>query len=106
MSLVSTDASVASSTQVSSNSRPSGFKNLRAAFASRRKESKYIAFECVAPAGSGEPEVDASGLDYRDVLEEPCISTFKPVVKNVWPLEKGMEAFRGRLGVSVVRLVN
>jgi len=103
-SLVPPEASIASIAQ--SQARPSGFKNLRAAFSSRRKESKYISFEYLAPAGSGEPEVDGSGLDCRDVLEELSVTAFKPVVKNIWPLEKGMEAFRGRVGTSVVRLVN
>lgn len=89
-----------------SQSRHSGLKGLRAAFSSRRKESKSVAFEYLASAGSGEPEVDTSGIDCRDALEEPCVSAFSPVVTNVWPLEKGMEAFRGQVGVSVIRLVN
>lgn len=104
VSIVPPEASMSANGQV--HSRPSGIRNLRAAFSSRRKESKYIAFEYLSPTGSGEPGVDASGVDCRDALEEPCISTFRPVVKNIWPLEKGMEAFRGRMGVSVIRLVN
>lgn len=89
-----------------SNNRHSGIKNLRSAFSSRRKDSKYISFEHLTAAGSGEAEVDTSGVDCRDALEEQSIGAFRPVVKNVWPLEKGMEAFRGRVGVSVIRLVN
>ena len=104
MSLVAPEISIPSATKA--QSRQSGFRNLRAAFGSRRKDSKFVAVEYLAPSGSGEPEVDTSGLDCRDVLEDPSISAFRPVVKRVWPLEKGMEAFRDRKEVSVIRLVN
>ena len=87
-------------------SRQSGFMSLRTAFGTRRKNSKFVVFEYLAPAGSGEPEVDTSGLDCRDVLEDPNIGAFRPVVRRVWPLEKGTEAFRDRKEVSVIRLVN
>ncbi|KAK8864394.1 hypothetical protein IAR55_001642 [Kwoniella newhampshirensis] len=102
-------------------SRPSGMKTLRAAFGSRRKESKFISFEYLPPVASGEPEVDSSGMDYRDVMEEPCMAIFRPVVDVVIPFEKGAEAF-GRGGghgegdyqnieraegkVKVVRVIN
>lgn len=80
--------------RVRAASKPSGLKTLRAAFQSKRKDSKYIAFQYLPPAGSGEPELDASGLDLRDLLEEPCMSTFRPIVGDVWNFERGMEAFR------------
>ena len=84
----------------------SGIKSLRAAFSSRRKDSKFVSFEYLPPTGCGEPEVDSSGVDCRDILEGPIMSAFRPVVEAVLPLEKGMEAFRGQHGVTVVRLVN
>ncbi|WWD17310.1 hypothetical protein CI109_101750 [Kwoniella shandongensis] len=100
-------------------SRPSGLKTLRAAFGSKRKESKFISFEYLPPVASGEPEVDSSGMDYRDVMEEPCMAIFRPMVDSVVPFEKGAEAFK-RAGkgsyetgegsvegkISVVRLIN
>ena len=104
ISLTPPDSSMSSST--STQPRASGFKNIRSAFGSRRKDSKHISFQYLPPAGSGEPDVDTSGLDCRDVLEEECISSFMPVVKHIWPLEKGMEAFRGKIGTSVIRLAN
>lgn len=88
------------------STRSSGLKNLRAAFGSKRKESKFITVEYLPPAGSGEPEVDASGVDCRDVLEETGVGALRPVVRRVWPFEKGMEAFRPGVGGSVVRLIN
>lgn len=78
----------------------SGFKSLRAAFGSKRQNSKSIIYEYLSPAGSGEPEVDSSGEDYRDVLEEPCMSTFRPVVSRLLPFEKGSDAFRGDSGAA------
>lgn len=86
--------------------KPSGLKSLKAAFSSKRQTSKTISFEYLPPAGSGEAEVDASGLDIRDVLEEPTIVTFKPVVTRTVPLEKGNEAFRGVPEGVVVRIIH
>ena len=88
--------------------RPSGLRSLRAAFKSRRKDSKLVRIEYLAPAGSGEPEVDAGGMDCRDILDEPCMSSFRPVVRGVLPLERGMEAFTGKMGGGdeVIRLIN
>ncbi|ORX36688.1 hypothetical protein BD324DRAFT_626824 [Kockovaella imperatae] len=90
------------------HNRTSGFKALRMAFANKRKDSKFISFEYLAPAGTGEPEVDASGMDCRDVLEDTAMVGFRPVVRDVFPLERGPEAFKPVKGphVSVVRLVN
>lgn len=62
-------------------------------------------FEYLPPTASGEPTVDSSGMDCRDVLEEACMSTFRPVVNCVVPLEKGAEVFKTMSG-GVVRLVN
>jgi hypothetical protein len=93
----------------------SGFKSLRAAFGSKRKDSKHISFEYLAPAGSGEPEVDASGMDVRDVLEEMSMGDYVPVLRGrgrekVVPFERGADVFRelpGMEGIGgVVRLVN
>jgi hypothetical protein len=85
-------------------SKPSGLQTLRAVFTSRRKGSKFISFHHLVPAGSGEPEVDSSGMDCRDVLEEACMAVFRPVVRTAWPFEKGMEAFRST-GEAVIRLI-
>ncbi|WVQ99409.1 hypothetical protein IAU59_006542 [Kwoniella sp. CBS 9459] len=115
------------------SSRPSGIKTLRAAFTSKRKESKFIVFEYLAPSGTGEPEVDSSGMDCRDVMEEPCMAIFKPhlpenallsdqggmyggpqqhqqqqqEVKSVVHFERGAEVFkRNWRGYRVVRVIN
>jgi hypothetical protein len=87
------------------HSRSSGFKTFKAAFGSRKKDEKRINFEYVPPTGSGEPAVDSSGVDCRDVLEESCMSTFVPVTPTVVPLEKGVEVFRLKSG-GVVRIIN
>ncbi|WVQ82361.1 hypothetical protein IAT38_004489 [Cryptococcus sp. DSM 104549] len=93
-------------------SRPSGIKTLRSVFSNKRKESKFVAFEYLPPTGSGEPEVDSSGMDYRDVMEEPCMAIFRPALegeKSVMPFEKGAEVFGyggwGECGVRVVRVM-
>lgn len=91
---------------IQAQSRASGFKTLRQAFgAGKRKDSKTIMYEILLPAGTGEPEVDRSGEDYRDVLEGVGMERLEPIVKEVMTFEKGMEAFSGK-GVKVVRLVN
>lgn len=93
-------------------SKPSGFRTLRAAFAPKatRRDSKHIHFEYVPPAGDGEPEVDARGMDVRDVLEDDLIKMLRPSWEGerVWNFERGWEAFKvdKGLGVSVVRLIN
>ncbi|OXG41780.1 hypothetical protein C359_03196 [Cryptococcus neoformans Bt120] len=94
-------------------SRPSGIKTLRTVFGSKRKDSKFISFEYVSPIGSGEPEIDASGMDCRDVMEEPCMATFRPVLEGesaVVPFERGAEVFKRQgwdeCGVRVVRIIN
>ncbi|WRT66364.1 uncharacterized protein IL334_003319 [Kwoniella shivajii] len=105
-------------------SRPSGIKTLRAAFGSRRKESKFVQFEYLHPTGTGEPEVDTTGMDYRDVMEEPCMAIFKPhlpefisptkyssgsmeSLKGIVNFEKGYEVFkRDWEGVRVIRVIN
>ncbi|WVQ72581.1 hypothetical protein IAR50_002139 [Cryptococcus sp. DSM 104548] len=98
--------------------RPSGLKTLRLAFSSKRKDSKFIDLTYIPPTACGEPEVDSSGMDLRDVMEEPCMAIFKPFLDNgggdggpaILPFEKGREAFRyggwGECGVRVVRLIN
>lgn len=97
----------AASTKPENIAKPSGLKSFRLAFKSNKKQTtKSISFEYLPPAGSGEPEVDASGLDIRDVLEEPTIVTFKPVVTRTVPLEKGMEAFQGLQEGVVVRIIH
>ncbi|WVR07044.1 hypothetical protein IAU60_004083 [Kwoniella sp. DSM 27419] len=108
------------------SSRPSGLKTLRAAFGGKRKESKFIAFEYRAPAGSGEAEVDTAGMDYRDVMEEPCMAIFRPAlpesiptthrgmdisqeaeVASVVHFERGAEVFKSDWeGVRVIRVIN
>ncbi|OCF42889.1 hypothetical protein I317_03240 [Kwoniella heveanensis CBS 569] len=81
-------------------SRPSGLKTLRAAFtSSKRKESKFIAFEYLPPSGTGEPEVDTSGMDCRDVMEEPCMAIFKPhLPDNALPSKPGEAAMGAGYG--------
>jgi NADPH:quinone reductase-like Zn-dependent oxidoreductase len=86
--------------------KPSGLKAFRAAFQSKRQTTKAISFEYLPPAGSGEPEVDGSGMDIRDVLEEPAIVAFRPVVSKTLPLEKGAEAFMGVPEGVVVRIIH
>lgn len=80
-------------------------------FHSRQKEAKRVVYEYVHPAGAGEPEVDSSGLDYRDILEEPILGVLHPPVNAVVPFERGAEVFRSkrmmdRTNIAVVRLVN
>lgn len=89
--------------------KPLGLRSLRAAFATRRKNSKFVQLNHVPPAGSGEAEVDASGLDIRDVLEEPCMASFRPPMPagEVWAFERGIEVFRGDgPGTAVIRIIN
>lgn len=95
--------------------RSKSLKNLRASFVGGRKKDHghNLVFEYIHAAGAGEPEVDASGLDVRDVLEEPLLGLFRPAVETVVPFERGAAVFRPRVGVSavaggvaVVRLVN
>ncbi|WVO22222.1 uncharacterized protein IAS62_003552 [Cryptococcus decagattii] len=113
--LVSTKRPEATLNHVPSHmaSRPSGIKTLKTVFASKRKDSKFIVFEYLSPTGSGEPEIDASGMDYRDVMEEPCMAIFKPVLEGehaVVPFERGAQAFKRQgwdeCGVRVVRIIN
>lgn len=96
--------------------RSKSLKNLRASFVGGRKHQngRDVVFEYIHAAGAGEPEVDASGLDCRDVLEEPLMGMLRPVVDGqVVPFERGVKVFEtmSRLeglagGVRVVRLVN
>ncbi|WWC89329.1 uncharacterized protein L201_004250 [Kwoniella dendrophila CBS 6074] len=129
------------------SSRPSGLKSLKAAFGgsssssssrhNSRKDSqnKFISIEYLNPIGSNqEPEVDSSGMDYRDIMEEPCMAIFKPnlpeyislkqssvlynttyqnqdgtqdKVKSIVNFEKGHEIFkRDWEGVRVIRVIN
>ncbi|KJE06032.1 hypothetical protein I311_00168 [Cryptococcus gattii NT-10] len=113
--LVSTKRPEATLNHVPSHmaSRPSGIKTLKTVFGSKRKDSKFIVFEYVSPIGSGEPEIDASGMDYRDVMEEPCMAFFKPVLQGehaVVPFERGAQVFKRQgwdeCGVRVVRIIN
>lgn len=103
MSLQAPDSSLP--LDIRAAAKPSGLKTLRAAFSSRRKTSKFIAFQHLPPAGSGEPEVDSSGMDCRDVLEDPGMAKFRPVVRETVPFERGAEAFR-EPEETVVRLIN
>ncbi|WOO82639.1 NADPH-dependent alkenal/one oxidoreductase [Vanrija pseudolonga] len=90
----------------------SGLANIKAAFSKSKRGQKHIKYTYVPPAGTGEPEVDTSGLDTRDVLEEPVMAVLHPVVRHTVPFERGAEVFRwssdgiDRLGVSAVRLIN
>ncbi|OCF74644.1 hypothetical protein I204_05024 [Kwoniella mangroviensis CBS 8886] len=131
ISTIKPDSSSSSPTTPTLTSRPSGLKSLKAAFGgsnSRRKDSKFISVEYLPPTGSGEPEVDSSGMDYRDIMEEPCMAIFRPVipeyicrkhtsmvlggegdgkVKTVVNFEKGHEIFRRDWeGVRVVKVIN
>jgi hypothetical protein len=67
----------------------------------------------VPVAGTGEAEVDTAGMDVRDVLEEPCMGSFRPSMplEGAWAFERGVEAFRVQVGdgaarTSVVRIIN
>jgi hypothetical protein len=88
--------------------KPSGLKAFKAAFQSKKQANKQksVGFEYLPPAGSGEAEVDSSGMDIRDVLEEPSIVDFRPVVSKTVPLEKGAEAFTGVPEGVVVRIIH
>lgn len=120
ISLVAGDPSL-NNDRPNSKSKPkqSGFKTLRAVFSNRRnKNIKQINYTYVSEAGTGEAEVDTGGMDVRDVLEEPCMGSFRPSMPitdegevAVWPFERGMEAFRVGVGkeaagTSVVRIIN
>ncbi|ORY34019.1 hypothetical protein BCR39DRAFT_518148 [Naematelia encephala] len=99
-----------------SATKASGLRTLRAAFSSSKRKaasSKSISFEYLAPAGTGEPEVDSSGADCRDILEEPGLESLRPVVEGgVIVFERGAEAFGGQgqagrlFEARVVRLIN
>ncbi|GMK58320.1 hypothetical protein CspeluHIS016_0503520 [Cutaneotrichosporon spelunceum] len=72
---------------------------------------KNVSVSYIQPAGAGEPAVDASGLDYRDVLEEPVLGVLRPSVEEVVPFELGASVFTSRrnmdrLRVAVVQIVN
>lgn len=72
---------------------------------------KSLIASYVQPAGAGDAPVDASGLDYRDVLEEPVLGVLHPAVEEVVPFEQGASVFASRrnldrLRVAVVRIVN
>ncbi|WWC61871.1 uncharacterized protein I303_104456 [Kwoniella dejecticola CBS 10117] len=120
----------------SKHSRPSGLKSLKAAFGSSRskqKDYKNINVEYLPAVGTGEPEVDSSGMDYRDIMEEPCMAIFRPHLpdsasikhnsslysgtdlnhndknqaKTIVHFEKGHEIFkRDWEGVRVIRVIN
>lgn len=45
-------------------------------------------------------------MDIRDVLEEPTIVGFRPVVGRTVPLERGMDAFQGATEGVVVRIIH
>ncbi|KAL7421576.1 hypothetical protein Q5752_003345 [Cryptotrichosporon argae] len=87
------------------SAKSSSIKTFRAAFASRRKTSKSIAFEHVCSPGTGEPELDASGLDRRDMLEEAKLAALEPTVGEVVRFEKGASAFQ-KSATSVIRIIN
>nr|ODN88342.1 hypothetical protein L203_02955 [Cryptococcus depauperatus CBS 7841] len=96
-----------------SASRSSGIKTLRLVFSFKRKDLKQIVFEYISPTASGESEVDIAGMDCRDVMEESCMSIFRPVLdaeQDVVPFEKGQEAFKSQGwregGTKVVRIIN
>ncbi|BEJ16802.1 hypothetical protein CspHIS471_0602030 [Cutaneotrichosporon sp. HIS471] len=72
---------------------------------------KTLSASYVQPAGAGDAAVDASGLDYRDVLEEPVLGVLHPAVGEIVPFELGASVFASRrnmdrLRVAVVRIVN
>jgi NADPH:quinone reductase-like Zn-dependent oxidoreductase len=74
-------------------------------------KKKSVSASFVQPAGAGDAPVDASGLDYRDVLEEPVLGVLHPAVAEVVPFEAGASVFASRrnadrLRVAVVRIVN
>ncbi|KAK4683889.1 hypothetical protein P7C73_g6325, partial [Tremellales sp. Uapishka_1] len=103
VSLVPPDQTMAAKPDIAT--RPSGLKTWKAAF-SKQKDQKTILYEYLIPAGSGGPEVDGSGVDSRDILEEANMGNFRPFVGDVWPFEKGAEAFRSNVEGRVVRLSN
>ncbi|EIW70664.1 hypothetical protein TREMEDRAFT_61172 [Tremella mesenterica DSM 1558] len=82
--------------------RTSAFKSLF----TKRKDSKYINLLPVSPAGTGEPEVDSSGMDIRDVLEDELIPFLSPVSEGSVVFEKAREVFRSPGSGMVVRIIN
>lgn len=58
----------------------------------------------IVPAGMGEPTVDTSGLDPRDIMECPAMANLVPTPTTVVPFERGPEVFARRQG-GVVRIV-
>lgn len=85
--------------------RSRSIKSFKSALGPRRR----INIDYIHPAGTGEPEVDSSGLDCRDVLEEMgMVGALRPRVDAVVPFERGPEAFAKpyRLGINVVRIIN
>ncbi|KLT40545.1 hypothetical protein CC85DRAFT_293189 [Cutaneotrichosporon oleaginosum] len=88
---------------------PTPKHSLKSKLGLARKKNLSTAY--VQPAGAGDAPVDASGLDYRDVLEEPVLGVLHPVVNEVVPFEQGASVFASRrnmdrLRVAVVRIVN
>lgn len=69
-------------------------------------------FEEIRPAGDGEAEVDLSGQDTRDVLEQQTVSMYRPAVGAIVPFEKGPDLFvykpgtEEKLRANVVRIIN
>jgi hypothetical protein len=107
VSLVQPESALPASIAV--QQRTSGFKTLKMAFKSKKKDAKHVNFEYIPPTGSGEPAVDSSGVDYRDVMEEECMNHFRPVLDHpAIFFEKARDAFvgGGREGSKVVRIVN
>jgi len=85
---------------------------LRRAFI--KKDKKAISYIHLTPGGA---ELDVSGQDTRDILEEPIMGQYQPKVGMVIPFERAPDAFSelaatvaGRTkeesGAIVVRLMN
>jgi hypothetical protein len=85
---------------------------LRRAFI--KKDKKAISYVHLAPGGA---EIDVSGQDTRDILEEPVMGRYQPKVGMVIPFERAPDAFselaatvagrsKEESGSIVVRLMN
>jgi len=84
---------------LSKDSGKSKSRSIRWGFKRTRITTTYVP----AP-GTGEPTVDSSGLDPRDVMEEEGMDGLAPVVGKIVPFERGAEVFTGHGGV--VRIIN
>jgi hypothetical protein len=68
---------------------------LRRAFV--KKDKKAISYIHLTPGGA---EIDVSGQDIRDILEESIMGEYQPKVGMVIPFERASDAF-GELAATV-----